>query len=174
MSTIKQNPKHIQAQKDGKAPLEYLVTSMNELDAAVHKHGADKYGIRNWLIDEITASTYVGAMRRHLDAWAQGHDLDDGPGGSGKPHLTHLRACCAVVLDAQMHGMLIDDRLRAESKAPPGAEPLVKQLEKSIDDYVQRAADVSEARAILRVEGYPSPRCSVCKTQPCSCPTISL
>jgi hypothetical protein len=111
---MKQNPKHIQAHKDGKTPLEYLVTSMLPLDAKVHKHGADKYGVRNWRIDEITASTYEGAMMRHLFAWISGEDTDP---DSGMPHLTHLRACCAVVLDAQMHGKLIDDRGRAESKS---------------------------------------------------------
>lgn len=109
----KHNPKHIQAQKDGKVPLEYLVTTMFPLDAAVHKHGADKYGVRNWRIDKILASTYEGAMMRHLLAWMGGEDIDP---DSGKPHLTHLRACCAVVLDAQMHDTLIDDRGRAETK----------------------------------------------------------
>lgn len=117
---MKDNPKHIQAMKDGKAPLEYLVSTMDELDAAVHKHGADKYGVLNWRIDEITAKTYVGAMRRHLKEWAEGRDIDP---ESGKPHLTHLRACCAVVLDAQMFGKLIDNRLEMESKSVKAAQP---------------------------------------------------
>lgn len=111
---LPQNPKHIQALKDGKAPLEYLVTSCFEDDAAVHKHGADKYGKFNWRVDEITASTYVGAMFRHLKAWTEGQDLDP---DSGRSHLTHLRACCAVVLDAQKYGTLIDDRHVVESKS---------------------------------------------------------
>ena len=113
MSEPKQNPKHIRAQKENKIPFEYLVLSVLEDDAWVHQGGGDKYGIRNWTIDEILASTYVGAMFRHLRAWAMGEDLDP---ESGKPHLTHLRACCAVVLDGNKHGKLIDDRLRAESK----------------------------------------------------------
>lgn len=143
MSNAPQNPKHIQAMKDGKAPLEFLVSTMDPLDAAVHKHGADKYGKLNWRLDKITATTYVGAMRRHLNAWAEGEDLDP---ESGKPHLTHLRACCAVVLDAAMHGTLIDNRLDMESKS--------MRLEND---------------GMLAVEGYPSPRCSTCQTQPCRC-----
>lgn len=115
MSGAKMNPKHIRAQKENKIPYEYLVLSVLESDARVHKSGGDKYGIRNWTIDEILASTYVGAMCRHLFAWAQGEDLDP---DSGEPHLTHLRACCAVVQDGDKHGKLIDDRLRAESKNP--------------------------------------------------------
>jgi len=109
----KDNPKLIRALKEGKAPLEYLVYSVLEDDAWVHKHGGDKYGIRNWLIDEIKASTYEGAMLRHFLAWASGEDIDK---DSGKPHLTHLRACCAVVMDAQKNDKLIDDRNRKESK----------------------------------------------------------
>lgn len=110
-----QNPKHIRALKDGKVPYEYLVLSVLEDDAHVHKGGGDKYGIRNWTIDNILASTYIGAMFRHYKAWCEGEDLDP---ESGRPHLTHLRACCAVVMDGQKHGKLIDDRLKAESKDP--------------------------------------------------------
>lgn len=111
---MKENPKHVQAQKEGKIPYEYLVWEVLADDAHVHKHGGDKYGIRNWRIDEIRASTYEGAIMRHFTAWARGQDLDP---DSGKPHLTHLRACCAVVLDAQAHGKMLDDRNRAETKS---------------------------------------------------------
>lgn len=110
---IKMNPKHIRAQKDGKIPYEYLITSVLESEARVLKHGGDKYGVRNWQLDDILASTYEGAMMRHLFAWIAGEDIDP---DSGEPHLSHLRACCAVVLDGQSHGKLIDDRGRKESK----------------------------------------------------------
>lgn len=106
------NPKLIQALKDGKAPLEYLVLSVLEGDAYVHKSGADKYGICNWLKDKIKASTYVGAILRHLTAWALGQDIDP---ESGYSHLYHIRACCAILLDSSAHGTLIDDRNRCES-----------------------------------------------------------
>jgi len=107
------NPKLIQAQKDGKAPLEYLVTSVWPGDAAVHKLGADKYGVCNWLIDHIKASTYKGAILRHLKAWEEGEDIDP---ESGWSHLYHIRACCAILLDSEKNGTLIDDRNRTESK----------------------------------------------------------
>ena len=93
--------------------MEYLVYSVLEDDAWCHKHGADKYGVRNWTKDKILASTYEGAILRHFLAWASGEDIDP---DSGRPHLTHMRACGAVVLDAQKHGTLIDDRNRVESK----------------------------------------------------------
>lgn len=109
----KMNPKHIRAQKEGKDPMEYLIWEVLMDDAVVHKHGADKYGVRNWRIDEILTSTYEGAIMRHFLAWAKGEDIDP---DSGKPHLTHIRACCAIIMDAQAHGKLVDDRDRKESK----------------------------------------------------------
>jgi hypothetical protein len=108
----KENPKHIQAMKDGKAPLEYLVDFVMTGDAYVHQSGAKKYGYRNWIIDKIKLSTYIAAMRRHLKAISEGEDLDP---DSGWHHLYHIRAGAAIVLDADNSGTLIDDRDRAES-----------------------------------------------------------
>lgn len=101
------NPKEMRAMQDDKDPLEYLVLSVLAEDAKVHKHGADKYGKLNWRVSEIKASTYVGAILRHLVAFGEGNDIDD---DSGLSHLAHIRACCAVVLDAQIHGTFVDDR----------------------------------------------------------------
>lgn len=109
----KMNPKYVQAQKDGKVRMECLATSVLASEARVLAHGADKYGARNWRLDEILASTYEGAMMRHLFAWINGEDLDP---DSGEPHLSHLRACAAVVMDADSFGKLVDDRNRMESK----------------------------------------------------------
>lgn len=109
----KMNPKYVQAQKDGKIRMECLATSVLASEARVLAHGADKYGARNWRKDEILASTYEGAMMRHLFAWINGEDLDP---DSGEPHLSHLRACAAVVMDADSFGKLVDDRNRMESK----------------------------------------------------------
>lgn len=111
------NPKEKAAKGDfNKCPMEYLVTTVLKGDALVHKHGADKYGKMNWRQSRIKASVYVGAMMRHLTAWIEGNDIDDEEGGSGLDHLYHLRACCAVVLDAQMHGTFVDDRQQVEVK----------------------------------------------------------
>ena len=109
----KQNPKLIRALKDGKDPLEYLVTSVWPGDARVHKSGGDKYGKFNWRQDKILASTYKAAMLRHLKGWIEGEDADP---DTGESHLYHLRACAAIVLDSEMHGTLIDDRGLIESK----------------------------------------------------------
>lgn len=106
------NPKLIQAMKENKIPFDKLPFKVLAGDAAVHASGATKYGERNWRIDKILASTYEGAIMRHLMSWVNGEDVDP---DSGYSHLYHIRACCAVVLDAEMHGTLIDDRNRAIS-----------------------------------------------------------
>lgn len=106
-----QNPKEKHAEKNNKVPMDYLVYSVLSDDALCHKHGADKYGKLNWRGSRIKASTYVGAIMRHLLAWESGEDTDP---DSGLSHLTHIRACCAVVLDSQNHDSFVDDRNKVE------------------------------------------------------------
>ncbi len=107
------NPKHIRAMEDGKSPLEFLVKSGWEEDARVHEYGAKKYGRLNWRQDKILASTYEAAILRHYKAYFEdGEDIDP---DSGEHHLAHIRACCAVMRDAETYNTLIDDRGLVES-----------------------------------------------------------
>ena len=107
------NPKHIQQMKEGKAPMEFVPFKPLESVARVMQTGAIKYGRRNWRQDKILASTYVGAITRHaLLEWAEGIDTDK---DSGEHPLAHVVACCLLVMDAESHGTLIDDRLNTES-----------------------------------------------------------
>lgn len=69
--------------------------------------GAQKYGAYNWRDKKVIASIYVDAALRHLACWFEGQE--DAP-DSGVHHLGHAIACCAILLDAQETGNLIDDR----------------------------------------------------------------
>jgi dATP/dGTP diphosphohydrolase len=110
---VKDNPKHIRAMKEGKVPAERIPFSPLAAVARVMAGGAKKYGIRNFLLDEIKASTYIGAIFRHTFLeWAQGIDKDK---DDGEHPLAHVIACCLLVLEAEKYGTLIDDRLYAES-----------------------------------------------------------
>ena len=51
--------------------------------------------------------TYLGAMKRHIDALLDGEDLAP---DSGVHHLGHIAASCAIVLDAGKNGTLVDNR----------------------------------------------------------------
>ena len=108
-----ENPKYIRAQKDGKTPYEYIPLHTLAGTAHVLKHGAEKYGLRNWREDPIKASTYQGAMLRHLESYYAGELLDP---DSGVSHLSHIIANCMVMLDAEKHGTLINDIDDTESK----------------------------------------------------------
>lgn len=108
MTGNKENPKLIQARKLGKDPLELLVTAGWADEAKVMALGASKYGPYNWREDHIRATTYKGAILRHLRAYFDGEDLDP---ESGVSHLAHIRACCAIMQDAAKHNTLIDDRI---------------------------------------------------------------
>lgn len=69
--------------------------------------GRKKYGLLNWREKAVTYSVYHDAMMRHLGAFQDGEDCAR---DSGRHHLAHVMACCAIVLDAIEHGNLIDDR----------------------------------------------------------------
>lgn len=73
----------------------------------VMEFGAKKYGPMNWRKDPITASTYYNALMRHAFQYWDGADLDS---ESRRNHLAHIMACCAILLDAQVRGNLLDDR----------------------------------------------------------------
>jgi hypothetical protein len=75
--------------------------------AWVHGLGANKYGPWNWRKTKVCASTYISAIQRHLAAW---HERQDNDEESGQSHLAHIGACVNILLDAQYHNKLDDDR----------------------------------------------------------------
>ena len=101
------NPKTIYAEK--KSPLGLIPLAALEAAAGAHALGADKYGPWNWREHSVAASVYIHAMLRHIKAWQEVEDIDP---ESGVSHLGHVMACCGILLDAQRHGQLVDDRVR--------------------------------------------------------------
>ena len=69
--------------------------------------GAKKYGPFNWRSTEVTASVFFNAMARHLLGWYCG---EREAADSGIHHLAHLMGGAAIVLDAEFHNVLVDDR----------------------------------------------------------------
>jgi hypothetical protein len=128
------NPKAAQAVADGKAPLDYLESAVcDPSEARVMFSGAQKYGRRNFRDSTIKATTYIGALRRHVNAFASGEDIDP---DSGEPHLAHIRACCAVLMSAQDAGTYHDDRREQFSLTP--------QYHRGVDELAEElAADAS-------------------------------
>lgn len=75
--------------------------------ALAFEEGARKYGPFNWRIDPVEARTYIAAAHRHLGDYLDGTDRAS---DSDVHNLGHVIACCAILLDAQELGNLIDNR----------------------------------------------------------------
>lgn len=72
-----------------------------------HMQGALKYGHYNWRNDPISISTYIDAAKRHIDLYVAGQkDASD----TGIHNLAHGMCCLSIIMDAELHGTLIDDR----------------------------------------------------------------
>lgn len=85
--------------------------------------GALKYGRYNWRIAGVRASIYYDAFRRHTDKWWNGEDVDP---TTRIKHLASSIACQLIILDAELCGMLNDDR-------PPRA-PLSPEIDKLAEE----------------------------------------
>lgn len=90
-----------------KTPLHLLPTVLMDEAAWVLKFGAERYGAYNWRGAKVCATTYISAILRHLNQW---RDRQDDDPESGRSHLAHIAANCAILMDAAKHGTLEDDR----------------------------------------------------------------
>lgn len=122
MNQLPPNPK--QAYGDLKVPLALVPSTAIILMGQAFKEGARKYGPFNWREKSVEGMTYAHASLRHLMAWIDGEEIDP---ESGNPHLAHVLACVAIMVDAAATGCLLDNRppkgvagelLRAKAVAP--------------------------------------------------------
>jgi hypothetical protein len=114
------NPNPKKAFGDKKVPV-HLVPPALLIETAVAFKEGRKYGPFNWRASPVEATTYIGAMYRHLMAYQDGEDLDP-ESTEGKTHLAGIAACCAILMDANAHGSLIDNR------TPGPAPKLIRYL----------------------------------------------
>lgn len=108
-----------------KSPLALIPATAEIMIAEVFALGATKYGPFNWRVTGVEAMTYAHAAKRHLAAWVDGQDVDP---ESGQPHLAHVAACMAILMDASACGKLDDNR----PPRGPAAE-LIAALTKKVD-----------------------------------------
>ena len=90
-----------------KMPLDLFPTTAIAYGSLALYEGALKYGRNNWREAGVRASVYLAACKRHLDKWAEGHEVDP---ESRVHHLANALACLAIVIDARECGKLVDDR----------------------------------------------------------------
>ena len=101
------NSKEVEAEKEGKVPLDLLEPAADREIALAMAFGAAKYGIRNYVETPINARVYVAAIRRHVAAWLEGEEVAE---DSGVHHLAHIGANVHVAMAAMKAGTFIDDR----------------------------------------------------------------
>ena len=92
-----------------------------------------KYGRSNWRVAGVRASIYYDAAKRHLNAWFEGEDADP---DSGLPHLAHVLACCAILVDAEAAHKLTDDRM-----VRGGYRPFIDQMTAHVARLKKKHAD---------------------------------
>jgi len=95
-----------------KPPMELVPQALTRACARAMGYGAAKYAPNNWRRGMRWGEVF-GALKRHLDAWNEGEDIDaKKDGGSGLNHLDHAAAClsflCHMVGDERYKKL--DDR----------------------------------------------------------------
>lgn len=117
------NPKDLIGDK--KVPMWLLSPIAKAYWAVAQFVGMTKYGAWNWRSAGVRASVYLSAMQRHMDAYMSGEEVDP---IDQTPHLGHIMACAAILIDAKAAGKLTDDR-------PPSVSlrPAFKEVEEMME-----------------------------------------
>ena len=90
-----------------KVPLHLVPPAAIAACAVACDDGAEKYGAYDWRSNPIEAMTYIGATKRHLDAWQDGEEWAP---DSEIHHLAHAMASIAILIDALQCGTCVDNR----------------------------------------------------------------
>lgn len=125
------NPKDAAA--TGRVPLG-LLSPIAKAHWALAQHcGRAKYGAWNWREAGARTSIYLDAIDRHKDGYLSGETHDP---ADGTHHLGNIMACCAILLEAEGAGKLVDDR-------PPTLDmrPTYADVEKRMADLTAKYAD---------------------------------
>lgn len=125
------NPKQIWGDK--KPPLIQLPLAAQIEASLAHYDGDLKYGFRNWRADPVEALTYINAAVRHLRLYEEGEDRTR---DTNVHNLGAVIACCAILIDAQVYGSLIDNR-----NPNPAACDLLHDAEKIINSLKELRKD---------------------------------
>lgn len=128
MSRKQSNPKDIVGVR--KIPFSMVPTQVIAEENLAFLEGARKYGRHNYRVIGVSASIYYDAFMRHVNAWWEGENIDK---ESGIHHLSKARACLAILRDAEMNGILTDDR-------PPKVKNKnwIQDMSKKAEDIIKR------------------------------------
>lgn len=99
------NPKQQYGDKKPALSLAPMSATIAQVEAQLD--GKLKYGWVNWRVNRIEAHTYIEAALRHLRLYENGENYAR---DTKVYNLGAVMACCAILIDAELHGMLDDNR----------------------------------------------------------------
>jgi len=158
---------------------------LNPLSAAIAQweaqfDGALKYGETNWRDQPVEAMTYIDAAIRHIRLYENGEKYAR---DTKVQNLGAVMACCAILIDAELHGALIDNRKHSPQTCDilhERGEEMVKvlrqaQAEREHPLYkVQQKQEFQDPAFAKLFETLPEDVTEVpkCKYPRCDCQTI--
>ena len=119
------NPKQLFGDKKPRLSLIPLIAQLAQEEA--QRDGMNKYGEYNWRDQPVEAMTYLDAALRHLQLYLNGEKLAR---DTKVQNLGAVMACCAILIDAEANGTMIDNRRhsKAACDALHDAEEMVAHL----------------------------------------------
>jgi hypothetical protein len=105
MAKLEDNPKKAFGDKKPGLHLNPLSAAIAQWEAQFD--GALKYGEVNWREQPVEAMTYIDAAMRHLRLYENGEKYAR---DTKVQNLGAVMACCAILIDAELHDTLIDNR----------------------------------------------------------------
>lgn len=144
MKSNRANPKN---PKDGvgmmKVPIGLYPNRARIETCLVFAQSAPDYGEFNWRNNPVLMSIYLDAIDRHLISLRAGQDIDP---KSGRPHVAHINASTAIIMEAKALGILIDDRYEKDTAAI-----LLDELTPAAYDAARRKIKPRPARTLDQV-----------------------
>ena len=108
-------------------PLEALAAGATALE-----YGARKYADRNWE-KGLPWQQMIDSLKRHIDDFERGRDYDDGPDGSGLPHICMIMAGAMMLSASVIRKIGEDDRMPAVADEAFSAKDCAKWMQRELE-----------------------------------------
>lgn len=115
----------------GKPQMSLIAPAFKLELAKVLTKGAELYGPGNYL-KGAAFRRYFDAAERHLNQWAMGEDIDNGPGGTGCHHLACAAASMMILFESQRVGVGDDNRLEIHGPDIMDMIPAMREVAKGL------------------------------------------
>ena len=162
MEKLPDNPKKAYGDKKPGLHLNPLSAAIAQWEAQFD--GALKYGETNWRDQPVEAMTYIDAAIRHIRLYENGEKYAR---DTKVQNLGAVMACCAILIDAELHGALIDNRKHSPATCDllhTRGEEMVQVLRKAQADRQPQQKQEFQDPAFAKMfepmsDSFPCPMC---------------